>query len=94
MNDDFDDQLRRTSMVITPYLYYEDLTAALNWLAKAFGFKRYGAQMKGPDGKLNHAAMKLGEGVVMMGRPDPKQDRKSTRLNSSHPSISRMPSSA
>lgn len=66
-------------MAITPYLYYEDLAASLEWLARAFGFKRHGARMKGPDGKVNHAAMKSGTGVVMMGRPDPKQRYKNPR---------------
>jgi uncharacterized glyoxalase superfamily protein PhnB len=66
-------------MAITPYLYYEDLGAALKWLAKAFGFKRYGAQVKGPDGRINHAAMKFGAGLVMMGRPDPKQKYKNPK---------------
>jgi uncharacterized glyoxalase superfamily protein PhnB len=66
-------------MAITPYLYYEDLGATMKWLAKAFGFKRYGPQMKGPDGRVNHAAMKFGAGIVMMGRPDPKQKYKNPR---------------
>lgn len=56
-------------MAITPYLYYEDLGAALTWLAKAFGMKRQGRPMKGPDGRASHAAMRLDDGVVMMGRP-------------------------
>ena len=59
-------------MAITPYLYYEDVAAAMAWLAKAFGLKRVGRAMKGPDGKINHAAMKLGDGVVMMGGPGGK----------------------
>lgn len=54
---------------ITPYLYYEDAGAALQWLAKAFGFKRAGRAMKGPDGKVVHAAMTFGEAVVMLGAP-------------------------
>jgi len=66
-------------MAITPYLYYEDLGATLKWLAKAFGFKRYGPQMKGPDGTVNHAAMKVSSGIVLMGRPDPKQKYKNPR---------------
>ena len=66
-------------MAITPYLYYEDLAATLDWLARAFGGKRYGTRMKGPDGKVNHAAMKFGTGIVMMGRPDPKQRYKNPR---------------
>lgn len=31
-------------MAITPYLYYEDVNAALKWLTKAFGFKPYGTR--------------------------------------------------
>lgn len=47
-------------MSITPYLYYQDVAGALKFLAKAFGFRKYGVQMRRPDGKINHAAMKLG----------------------------------
>ena len=28
--------------------------------------------MSGPDGKLNHAAMKIGDDLIMMGYPGPK----------------------
>jgi PhnB protein len=56
-------------MAITPYLLYEDVGGALKFLAKAFGFRKYGAQMLGPDGKINHAAMQLGEDLIMMGAP-------------------------
>jgi PhnB protein len=56
-------------MAITPYLYYEDVDRALGFLAEAFGFRKYGVQMRRPDGKICHAAMKLGDGVIMMGRP-------------------------
>jgi PhnB protein len=59
-------------MSITPYLLYEDVAGALKFLAQAFGFRKYGEQMSGPDGKLNHAAMKLGDDVIMMGYPGPK----------------------
>jgi uncharacterized glyoxalase superfamily protein PhnB len=56
-------------MAITPYLYYQDPRGALKFLSKAFGFKKQGRAMSGPDGKLNHAAMKLGNDTVMMGYP-------------------------
>lgn len=59
-------------MPITPYLYYEDVAGALKFLSKAFGFRKHGRPMFGPDGKLNHAAMKLGDDLVMMGRPGSK----------------------
>jgi uncharacterized glyoxalase superfamily protein PhnB len=54
---------------ITPYLLYEDVGAALEWLARAFGFEEDGQRYAEPDGKINHAAMKLGDGVIMMGWP-------------------------
>ena len=59
-------------MPIIPYLLYEDVAGAMKWLAKAFGFRKYGVSMKAPDGKINHAAMKLGDDVIMMGCPGPK----------------------
>lgn len=56
-------------MAITPYLLYEDVDGAMEFLEKAFGFRKHGASMTGPDGKTNHAAMQLGHDVVMMGCP-------------------------
>jgi uncharacterized glyoxalase superfamily protein PhnB len=56
-------------MAITPYLLYDDVGGALKFLAKAFGFQKYGAEMKGPGGKINHASMKLGDDMIMMGCP-------------------------
>jgi PhnB protein len=59
-------------MAITPYLLYEDLSGAMKFLSKAFGFKNYGTAMRGKGGRLNHAAMKLGDDLIMMGYPGPK----------------------
>ena len=56
---------------ITPYLLYEDVGAALQWLSSAFGLKPYGDVYKDDGGVINHAAMKLGDGVIMMGHPGP-----------------------
>jgi PhnB protein len=55
---------------ITPYLLYEDVDAAVDWLVDAFGFTER-LRMKGPDGKANHAEVKFGDGVVMLGNPGP-----------------------
>ena len=55
---------------ITPYLYYENVAAALGWLAKTFGLRER-LRMPGPDGAIMHAEMELAEGVIMMGRPGP-----------------------
>ena len=46
---------------ISPYLYYEDVASALEWLSRAFGFRerhRIGAS----DGKVMHAEMALADG--------------------------------
>lgn len=57
---------------ITPYIFYEDVAAALDWLTDAFGF---GERMRipGPDGTVNHAEMELADdGVIMLGNPGPE----------------------
>jgi len=58
-------------MSITPYLLYEDVDSAVQWLEKAFGFQSCGETMRGADGKISHAAMQLGGDMVMMGCPGP-----------------------
>ena len=56
---------------ITPYLYYEDVASALDWLARAFGFRER-LRMPGADGRITHAEMGFADGVIMMGHPGPK----------------------
>jgi PhnB protein len=56
---------------ISPYLYYEDVAKALDWLSRAFGFRER-HRIAGPDGKVAHAEMALADGVIMMGNPGPE----------------------
>ena len=56
---------------ITPYIFYEDVAAALDWLRKAFGFTER-MRMPGPDGGVLHAEMTLDDGVIMIGNPGPQ----------------------
>lgn len=58
-------------MAIIPYLLYEDVGQALDFLAKAFGFERCEDTQTEPDGKVRHAAMRLGDDLIMMGCPGP-----------------------
>jgi PhnB protein len=53
---------------ITPYLLYEDVAAAVDWLGKSFGFRER-LRFSGEDGVVSHAEMDLGDGVIMMGFP-------------------------
>ncbi|MDP2712009.1 MAG: VOC family protein [Solirubrobacteraceae bacterium] len=53
---------------IAPYLLYEDAGAALDLLARAFGFEEV-LRHAGADGRVDHAEMRLGDGVVYLGGP-------------------------
>jgi len=55
-------------VTISPYLYYEDGIAALEWLAKAFGFKERMRHVD-QDGALRHGEMQLNNAVIMLGTP-------------------------
>jgi PhnB protein len=55
---------------ITPYLLYEDVAAALDWLSAAFGFEER-LRFDGADGYVNHAEMSFRGGSIMMGDPGP-----------------------
>ena len=61
------------SQRVTPYLLYGDVAAALDWLTRAFGFVEFGDRFLGPDGVVQHAAMRTSERgeVLMMGCPGP-----------------------
>jgi uncharacterized glyoxalase superfamily protein PhnB len=43
--------------------------------------------MRGPDGKISHAAMKLGDGLIMMGRPPGSSYRNPKRLGQATQSL-------
>ena len=52
---------------IVSQLAYEDVGAALEWLAKAFGFHELEDQrFVGEDGEVGHAEMEVGPGVHFM----------------------------
>jgi uncharacterized glyoxalase superfamily protein PhnB len=56
---------------ITPYLLYEDVAAAIDWVAKAFGFEERSRMQMGADPRWLHAELAYLDGVVMMGWPGP-----------------------
>ena len=51
---------------IFPALHYRDPDAALEWLKRAFGFEEK-AVYRSDDGRIQHAELQLGDGVVMFG---------------------------
>jgi uncharacterized glyoxalase superfamily protein PhnB len=57
---------------VIPMIAYEDGVAALEWLSRAFGFReRAGARMTWPDGRLSHAEVEAGDGIIMLATPTP-----------------------
>jgi uncharacterized glyoxalase superfamily protein PhnB len=48
------------------FLGYEDPAGAVDWLEQAFGFER-SAVHEDPDGKVVHAELRYGDGMIMLG---------------------------
>jgi uncharacterized glyoxalase superfamily protein PhnB len=59
-----------TTPAVIPMISYEDGTAALEWLHRAFGFKETARQVT-PDGRLSHGEMAAGDGLIMLASPTP-----------------------
>jgi uncharacterized glyoxalase superfamily protein PhnB len=55
---------------VIPMIAYEDGVAALEWLARAFGFLER-TRMLGSDGTLAHGEMETGDGLIMLATPTP-----------------------
>ena len=53
------------------FLTYDDADAAVDWLERAFGFER--SSVHEADGKLAHAELRFGDGMIMLG-PAGKND--------------------
>src|SRR2546428_12998718 len=55
---------------IVPMLSFENVAAAIDWLARAFGFQEATTERyTEPDGRISHAEMRLGDGAGMLGHP-------------------------
>jgi uncharacterized glyoxalase superfamily protein PhnB len=55
---------------VYPMLAYEDGSAAIDWLTKAFGFRER-VRYADDDGTITHAELETGAGVVMLATPTP-----------------------
>jgi uncharacterized glyoxalase superfamily protein PhnB len=56
---------------VIPMIAYEDGPKAMDWLAKAFGFRER-ARMTDEGGRLSHGEMEAGDGVIMLASPTPE----------------------
>ena len=56
----------RGGSTVIPGLRYRDAPAAIEFLCRAFGFKKH-LVVPGPDNTIMHAQLTLGAGMVMLG---------------------------
>jgi PhnB protein len=61
---------------ITPNLVVNDAAQALEFYKKALGAEET-VRMPGPNGRIMHAEMRIGDSVVMLGEERPDMGRKS-----------------
>jgi len=55
--------------MLIPATRYRDPEAMLAWLASVLGLEEH-AVYRSDDGKISHAEMKVGEGIMMFGPPN------------------------
>jgi PhnB protein len=56
---------------LTPYLCVDGAAAAIDWYGDVFGAKER-MRMDGPDGKVGHAELQLGDSVIMLADEYPE----------------------
>jgi uncharacterized glyoxalase superfamily protein PhnB len=60
----------REMPAVIPMISYENGLAAVQWLSDAFGFReRTAARVVGADGRLLHAELEAGDGLLMLASP-------------------------
>jgi PhnB protein len=63
---------------ITPYLYVDGGAAAIDFYTAVLGAKER-MRMAGPDGKLGHAELQLGDSVIMLADEHPDMGARSPK---------------
>ena len=56
---------------VIPMISYEDAAAAIDWLVRAFGFRERTQQRMVEHGRVTHAELEHGAGLVMLASPTP-----------------------
>jgi len=54
---------------VSPSVYYQQASAAIDWLCKAFGFE-VRLKVEGDDGRIEHSELTFGDGLVMVGEAE------------------------
>jgi PhnB protein len=51
---------------VTPHLVFDDAAGAIDWYKRAFGAELVAPPALGPDGKIMHAEIRIGNSVLML----------------------------
>ena len=60
-----------TDPTVIPMLSYEDGAAAIEWLVRAFGFRERTERRIVAGGRITHAELEHGSGLIMLASPTP-----------------------
>jgi PhnB protein len=63
---------------VSPYLIVDDATRALEFYKKAFGAKEL-MRHAGPDGRIGHAEIRIGDSVIMLADEHPEINARSPK---------------
>ncbi len=66
---------------VTPYLISSDAAGLLDFMQTAFGSKDRGDRFTGPDGKIVHAEVTLGDSVIMVADENQEHPAGAGRIN-------------
>ena len=57
---------------VTPYLHVDGAAEAIDFYTKVLGASQRGDRMVGPDGKVGHAELQLGDSLIMLADEYPE----------------------
>jgi uncharacterized glyoxalase superfamily protein PhnB len=60
---------------ISSSAFYDDASAAIDWLCKAFGFE-VRLRIEGEGGRIEHSELTFGDGLIFVGSAGGKAERK------------------
>lgn len=63
---------------VTPYLYIDGASAAIDFYCSVLGAKER-TRMSGPDGRVGHAELDLGDSMIMLADQNPDMDARGPR---------------
>lgn len=61
---------------VTPYLYVDGASSAIDFYCEVLGATER-MRMPGPDGRLGHAELEIGDSVIMLADENPEMDVRS-----------------